>query len=79
MKNKLKISLMILTAIIVVLEVYSITSLSKTKSDMKRKIKIIEAENSKKEKNINDLDNQIKRLKMEYDNLKKAKGDNNAK
>lgn len=70
---------MILTAIIVVLEVYSITSLSKTKSDMKRKIKIIEAENSKKEKNINDLDNQIKRLKMEYDNLKKAKGDNNAK
>ena len=78
MKNKLKISLMILTAIIVVLEVYSITSLSKTKSDMKRKIKIIEAENSKKEKNINDLDNQIKRLKMEYDNLKKAKGDNNA-
>ena len=79
MKNKLKISLMILTAIIVVLEVYSITSLSKTKSDMKRKIKIIEAENSKKEKNINDLDNQIKRLKMEYDNLKKAKGDNKAK
>lgn len=79
MKNKLKISLMILTAIIIVLEVYSITSLSKTKSDMKRKIKIIEAENSKKEKNINDLDNQIKRLKMEYDNLKKAKGDNNAK
>ena len=79
MKNKLKTSLMILTAIIVVLEVYSITSLSKTNSDMKRKIKIIEAENSKKEKNINDLDNQIKRLKMEYDNLKKAKGDNNAK
>ena len=65
MKNKLKISLMILTAIIVVLEVYSITSLSKTKSDMKRKIKIIEAENSKKEKNINDLDNQIKKEDVE--------------
>ena len=79
MKKKWKISLMILAAVIVLFEVISIISLLKTKSEMKEKIRIIEIENSKKEKNINDLDNQIKKLKMENEDLKKAKGDHNAK
>ena len=79
MKKKWKISLMTLAAVIVLFEVFSIISLLKTKSEMKEKIRIIEIENSKKEKNINDLDNQIKKLKMENEDLKKAKGDHNAK
>ena len=74
MKKKWKITLIVLAVLFVFFEILSITILLKEKSNIEKKKQSLKLENDLKEKKIKAIDAQIKQLKLEQEDLKKAKG-----
>ena len=74
MKKKWKIALIVSAVLFVLFEILAITILLKEKSSIEKKKQVLKLENDKKEKKIKEIDAQIKQLKLEQEDLKKAKG-----
>ena len=74
MKKKWRITLIVLAVLIVFFEIFSIITLLKEKSNIEKKKQSLKLENDLKEKKIKEIDAQIKQLKLEQEDLKKAKG-----
>lgn len=73
MKKRWKVSLIILTVLIVFFEIFSIIALLKEKSKIEKEINLKKSENIKKKNEIEKVESEIIRLKKEQEDLNRIK------